>query len=149
MARYEMAVEDEPEAEDVQVLAQGLTQHSLPHTGVRGFRPIGVFLRDEQGKVVGGVWGYINWNWLYVNLVWASESLRGQGYGKQMLLALEGVARERGCEYAHLDTFSYQARPFYERLGYEVFATLEEYPPGHQRYFMKKRLQEAREGGAT
>ena len=140
MARYEITVEDEPQSEDVQVLAQGLTAHSLPHTGERGFLPIGVFLRDEQGQVVAGVWGYINWNWLYVNLVWAAESVRGQGYGKQLLTKLESVARERGCKYVHLDTFSYQARPFYERLGYEVFATLDDYPPGHSRYFMKKSL---------
>ena len=57
-----------------------------------------------------------------------------------MLLALEDKARERGCEFSHLDTFSYQARPFYEKLGYEVFATLEDYPPGQQRFYMKKTL---------
>jgi hypothetical protein len=53
---------------------------------------------------------------------------------------IEQAAKERGCTYAHLDTFSFQARPFYEALGYEVFATLDEYPPGHHKYFMKKAL---------
>ncbi len=46
----------------------------------------------------------------------------------------------RGCTYAHLNTFSYQARPFYEKRGYEVFAELDDYPKGHQRVFMKKCL---------
>ena len=53
---------------------------------------------------------------------------------------LESVAVRRGCTHAHLDTFSYQARPFYERRGYSVFGTLDDYPPGHQRFFMAKRL---------
>ena len=138
--RYSFTIEDHPGSEDVIVLSEGLTAHSLPHTHVPGFQSIASFMRDENGKLVGGVWGYINWNWLSVNFVWLSEDLRGGGYGKKLLLALEDKAREHGCQFAHLDTFSYQARPFYEKLGYEVFATLEDYPPGQQRFFMKKKL---------
>ena len=53
---------------------------------------------------------------------------------------MEQAAKERGCTYAHLDTFSFQARPFYEALGYEVFGILDDYPPGHHKFFMKKAL---------
>ena len=53
---------------------------------------------------------------------------------------IERVAAQRGCTHAHLDTFSYQARPFYERLGYRVFGVLQNYPSGHQRFFMEKTL---------
>jgi hypothetical protein len=49
-------------------------------------------------------------------------------------------ARRRGCRNAYLDTFSYQAPQFYERLGYVAFGTLQDYPPGHQRVFMNKQL---------
>ena len=97
-------------------------------------------MRDESGVLVGGVWGYVNWNWLWVGAVWLSDELRGSGYGRQMMETLERAARDRGCKYSHLDTFSFQARPFYEGLGYQVFATLDDYPPGHQRFFMKKAL---------
>ena len=141
MTGYTVTVEEAPADRDVEALAQGLTSHALPHTKVPGFQPIGVFLRDEHGKLAGGVWGYVNWNWLFVGLVWLEETCRGGGYGQQMMTAMEEAARQRGCQYAHLDTFSYQARPFYEHLGYTVFATLDDYPPGHQRFFMKKALQ--------
>ena len=137
---YNFAIEDRPTSEDVAILSRGLSAHSLPHTPSHGFQSIASFMRDDDGKIVGGVWGYINWNWLQVGLVWLSEDLRGGGYGKQLLLALEDKARERGCEFSHLDTFSYQARPFYEKLGYEVFATLEDYPPGQRRFYLKKTL---------
>lgn len=137
---YKLSIEETPDAEDVRVLAGGLTAHALPHTGAPGFRPIAVFLRDEAGEIAGGVWGQINWNWLSIGLVWLSEPLRGEGYGRRLIDEIERIGRERGCRYAHLDTFSYQARPFYERLGYEVFAELEDYPPRHRRYFMKKSL---------
>jgi hypothetical protein len=41
-----------------------------------------------------------------------------------------------------LSTFSFQARPFYERFGYEVFGELPDYPEGHSLYFMKKMLRD-------
>ncbi len=49
-------------------------------------------------------------------------------------------AARRGCRYAWLDAFSFQARGFYEKLGYTVLGTLEDSPPGHSRYFLKKNL---------
>jgi len=140
VASYTLTVEDDPKRQDVEALAQGLNTHSLPYTSVAGFQPLGVFMRNDQGALVGGVWGYVNWNWLWIGAVWLSDALRGAGYGRKMMETIELAARERGCRYSHLDTFSFQARPFYEGLGYEVFATLNDYPPGHQRFFMKKAL---------
>ena len=140
MTSYELKVEDPPRSDDVTALSRGLDAHALPYTRVQGFKPLAVFLRDDGGEIVGGAYGFVNWNWIFINLVWLSESLRRGGHGRQIMLALEEAARERGCTHAHLDTFSFQARPFYEKLGYEVFATLDDYPPGHQRFFMKKAL---------
>jgi GNAT superfamily N-acetyltransferase len=65
---------------------------------------------------------------------------RGHGFGKELMKRAELYAVERGCTNAFLDTFSFQARPFYEKLGYRVFGTLENHPFGHQHYFMTKRL---------
>ena len=140
MTAYALAIDDAPGAEDVAALADGLNAHALPHTGVSGFKPLAAWLRDDQGVLVGGAYGFVNWNWLFINLVWLRDDTRGQGHGRRVILALEDAARTRGCTHAHLDTFSFQARDFYEKLGYEVFSTLEDYPPGHRRFFMKKAL---------
>ena len=140
MTTYALTIEEPPRSQDVEALVRGLDEHARPHTGGAGFKPLAVFLRDEGGALVGGAYGYVNWNWLFINLVWLRESLRGGGHGRHMILALEQAARERGCTHAHLDTFSFQARPFYEKLGYEVFSTLDDYPQGHRRFFLKKAL---------
>ena len=140
MTRYALTVDDTPRNEDIDALADGLTAHALPFTSSRGFRPLGAWLRDDKGTLVGGAYGYVNWNWLFINLVWLDEALRGTGHGRRLILGLEAEARRRGCAHAHLDTFSFQARGFYEKLGYEVFSVLDDYPPGHQRFFMKKAL---------
>jgi len=137
---YIITVEENPRDEDVQILRDGLTAHALPTTHVPGFAPVAVFARDAARAVVGGIFAIVNWNWLHVALVWVAEDRRGTGLGRELLAEVEDVGRARGCTHAHLDTFSYQARPFYERHGYELFATLDEYPPGQQRFFMHKSL---------
>jgi GNAT superfamily N-acetyltransferase len=140
MGTYRFTLEASPKQEEIQLISRGLTAHALPSTKVPGFKTLAVFMRDESGQVVGGVWGQINWNWLYVSVLWLSNKLRGSGYGRRIMAELGQAARAQGCEQAHLDTFSFQARPFYEALGYEVFAVLEDYPRGYKKYFMKKRL---------
>jgi GNAT superfamily N-acetyltransferase len=135
-----LSVETAPDPRDVEALANGLTQHALPTTGRPGFQPLAVFARDGQGALVGGAHGQVNWNWLHVGLLWVAPELRRTGLGSRLLDSIERAARERGCTNAHLDTFSYQARPFYERHGYTLFATLEDYPPGQRRYFLRKAL---------
>jgi len=82
----------------------------------------------------------ISWNWMFVDILWVHDSLRHRGIGTRLMELAEEKARERGCQYAYLDTFSFQACPFYERLGYEVFGILDDFPNGHKRYFMKKSL---------
>jgi GNAT superfamily N-acetyltransferase len=72
--------------------------------------------------------------------LWVDERGRGKGVGTQLLTAAEDLARTRGCTDASLDTFEYQARPFYEKLGYELFATLDGFPPGYRQFYLRKRL---------
>jgi GNAT superfamily N-acetyltransferase len=98
-----------------------------------------LLLRDADGTIRGGLLGYTHWNWLFVSHLWVHEPLRGRGLGRELLGRAEAEAAARGCRNAHLDTFSFQARDFYESRGYVVFGTLDDYPPGHSRYFLQKR----------
>ena len=139
MAEYVLTKEDEPAAEDVQSLVGGLVSYNDSKAEPEDYRPVTIFVRDGGGRVVGGLRGHTGWGWLFISHLWVSEALRGQDYGTELLRAAEREAISRGCRHAHLDTFSFQARPFYERLGYELFGRLEDFPPGHTRYFLRKR----------
>ena len=97
-------------------------------------------LEDPKGEVLGGVIGMTYWNWLYISLMWLPEELRGKGYGQQLLEMAEKEGRKRGAQYSYLDTFSFQAPGFYQKFGYLEFGRLEDFPPGHTRYFMMKQL---------
>ena len=103
------------------------------------YRPLVVILSDpETCGIVGGLWGETNFAHLHIDLLFVPETLRRTGLGRQMLLQAEQEALARGCRGSRLDTYSFQARGFYERLGYAVFGGIEDYPPGQSRIFMRK-----------
>jgi GNAT superfamily N-acetyltransferase len=79
---------------------------------------------------------------LDLSLLWVAEPLRGQGYRRRILQAAEEEARAQGCRGVFLSTFSFQARPFYEKFGYEVFGEIPDYPIGHAFYFLKKPFED-------
>ena len=102
--------------------------------------PLAVLVRNEVGTVMGGLIGRTTAAWLYVELFWLPETLRGTGLGTRLIMAAEAEAVQRGCIGAHLDTYDYQAPDFYRKLGYEVFGSIEDHPPGHTRFWMRKRF---------
>src|SRR5690606_29744338 len=104
------------------------------------YRALVVTLTDPEGKVIGGLWGRTAYSWLFVELLFVPEHLRGRGLGKTLLQQAEQEASKRGCRNAWLDTYEFQARGFYEHLGYRCFGELPDYPPGFSRYFLTKRL---------
>ena len=104
--------------------------------------PLAVLVRDEAEVVVGGLVGRTTAAWLYVELFWLPEALRGTGLGTRIMVAAEAEAVRRGCIGAHLDTYDYQAPDFYRKLGYEVFGSIEDHPPGHTRFWMRKRFSD-------
>lgn len=115
---------------------------SAHHRSVRksGTKPLDIFIRDEEGHLCGGLVGTTYWGWLEVEDLWLGSSLRGRGIGRRLVLMAEAEAVTRGCSRAWLRTFDFQARGFYEKLGYRVVGALEEYPPGSALYWMRKDL---------
>ena len=101
---------------------------------------LGVLLKDDSGKTVGGLIGGWYYGWLFIELLFVLESLRGQDFGSKLMAEAERYARDKQFTGIWLDTFSFQARGFYEKLGYRVFGELPDYPAGHSRYFLNKRL---------
>jgi len=123
-----------------QFIVNGVDNHNIAVTGLPAYYPVNFVLRGERGDVLGGLLGQLWGGWLQVSYVWVAEPARGQRFGVQLMEAAEAYARSRGAVGATLETHSFQARPFYERLGYEVFGTLDGYPPGHAKFFLKKSL---------
>jgi GNAT superfamily N-acetyltransferase len=131
---------DVPDEVTRRAILDGLVAYNRAQTGREGPRPLILALEDAARQVVGGLWGRTVYDWLFVELLFVPESLRGRGVGTDLLQRAEREAVARGCHSAWLDTFEFQARGFYERLGYTCFGELANYPAGAARYFMKKAL---------
>jgi GNAT superfamily N-acetyltransferase len=102
-----------------------------------------VLTHPETGEILGGLWGGTSFSFLHIDLLFLPESLRGAGLGSRIMALAEEEAIQRGCTGVWLDTFSFQARGFYERLGYTVFGALEGNPPSPTRFFLTKKLAPA------
>jgi ribosomal protein S18 acetylase RimI-like enzyme len=130
-----------PLATDVQVVRDGLLAFNVEHVGVEPRSgSLNLFLRNPRGQVIGGLLGGWRWGWLYIDKLWIQAKYRKLGGGSSLLKTAEAEAIAAGCTDAVVDTFSFQARGFYERHGYEVYATLEGFPPGHRQLFFHKKL---------
>ena len=134
----QIALDLSPNPDDERIIFTGLRAFNVAVIGDPHEQPVDVFARDENGRVVGGLVGHIKWRWLYVAKLWLPDALRGTGVGSEIMSKAEEHAWSAGCLGVHLDTFEYQALPFYRKLGYELFGTLEGYPPGYRQYYLKK-----------
>ena len=123
-----------------QFVINGVDNYNIATTGLAAYYPVNFFLRSERGEVLGGLLGQIWGGWLHITYLWVAEPARSSGRGRALMQSAETYAIERGCVGAFLSTFSFQARPFYEKLGYAVFGTLEGVPPGHSHFYLEKRF---------
>jgi len=140
MSPFKLALTNTPAPDDVRTVESGLESFNALHAPGDQYEPLCVFLHDDADRLAGGLLGNTYWGWLSINIVWLREDTRGFGYGRRMIALAEAEALRRGCHYAHVDTIDFQALEFYLKLGYAIWGQLENLPPGHTRYYLKKTL---------
>ena len=101
---------------------------------------LALLLTNAADEVTGGLWGRTLWGILYIDIVFVPAELRHSGIGTELVLRAEDEAVNRGCHCSWLDTYEFQAKPFYEKLGYSVFGKLDGPAPIYPRYFLQKQL---------
>ena len=119
----------------------GISAFNTQQAGESNYRRLCFVLKASDETIVGGLIGVTYYDWLYIDLLWVKDELRGRGYGHRLLTLAEDEALRRGAKNAYLDTFSFQAPDFYTDHGYRVFGELGDFPAGHQRYFLTKKLE--------
>jgi GNAT superfamily N-acetyltransferase len=117
-----------------------LDMFNVATTGFAEWHSVTAVLRDQDEQIVGGLLAEIWATWLHVSYLWVAAPYRGHGHGGDLLRAAERFAVARGCRAARLETYSFQAPGFYAKLGYEVFGVLDDCPPGHQHFFLRRTL---------
>lgn len=97
-------------------------------------------VRDDTGKIIGGITCTYYWQHLYIDFLWVEESVRKEGIGAKLLAEAENFAKQKGARLIKLDSFSFQAPAFYQKYGYTVFGKVEDHPVGCTQYYLMKKL---------
>ncbi len=135
----DISVTDKIDKKDEEELIQHLADYNYTQAHSKPGE-LGVFLRDDNDRIIAGLIGHTWGKWLFIKTLWVHEDYRGSGLGARILTMAEDKAVEKGCKFVFLDTFSFQAPKFYPKMGYQESFTLNECPINGTRIYYTKKL---------
>ena len=140
----ELLVQYSANQEEVNFLWSGIIHYNGtigPMSKYPPCEPYRIIIKDKNNQIIAGILTMIYLKCLNIELFWIDENYRRRDIGTELLITVETHAKELGCTFIHLDTFSFQALEFYKKFGYEVFGVINDYPEENiKRYFIKKKL---------
>jgi len=137
---YKVVVDYKPSEADNAVVSEGILAFNEKILGQRD-KEFSIFLKDESGKVFGGIQVFLDTESIYIDTLWVEESLQKQGYGKKLLDAAEREAKKNGSTYSTVDTWDFQAEGFYLKNGYERIGEVKKFWLGHAKITLRKKLK--------
>lgn len=138
---YKVVVDYSPSEADNAIVTEGIIASIENIVGERD-KVFSIFLKNDSGKVFGGIQAFLDSESIYIDVLWVEESLQKQGYGTKLLGAAEREAIENGCIFSLVDTWGFQAEEFYLKNGYERIGELKKYMHGHSKIFLRKKLRD-------
>ncbi len=126
-----------PTQDQIDLFHKGLGKYNSQFV-VQEFVPFSTILENEKGEIVGGIKGQSFWGRLHIETLWMQENYRKQGFGKKLIALAETAARERKCKGIDLDTMTFQAPGFYEKMGFRQVGELPNYDNGFKRIYYAK-----------
>lgn len=99
------------------------------------------FLAFDDKKLIGGAIGFVQYNWYFLDLLYIDKEYRNKNIGTKLIRAIEEYAKKENLTGVRMETWNFQARGFYEKMGYTVWAEIKDCPPGTIDYYLKKELK--------
>lgn len=98
-------------------------------------------IREEEGNLIALLYAQQVLENIHIKALVVDKEHQKKGLGASLLAELEEKAAEAGVTSITLSTKSYQARDFYIKQGYEIYASLTDVPQiGVTKYHFIKRL---------
>lgn len=135
---------ENPTEQEINVLVTPLREFNHSKVGEGKRAEFVNYILDDSHKILGGIYGWISWGWLYIDVLWVSEENRKEKLGTKLLKYAEEFAIRKNIKYSRLNTASFQALDFYLKNGYEIFAQIPILAPNgtnQMDYFLKKELK--------
>lgn len=138
--QIKLDIEECSSSQDQDAIVGILRRYNTLQAGQANYKRLDLMIRDSGGKIIAGLCGETRWGWLEVETLAVEDEYRHQQIGSRLLDAAEAEARKRNCHGVFLDTYTFQAREFYERKGYAVYGKLEDFPKGYTKFYLWKEL---------
>lgn len=145
MEDQQFIVETNPAQNHLQFLEDQINQYNIQKSGFDDYQPLAVFIRDSQNRIIAGISGYTWGGCCEIAFLWVHPDYRKMEYGRKLLKTAETEAINRNCHLVVLNSYSFQAPDFYQKLGYTISGVDEDHPIGHRSYHLQKRLDNKRE----
>ena len=132
-----------PTDDEVKEFQKGLESYNMKQTEGEFKSPeewLSLVLKDHDGKIVGGITTSTLYWAQYLETLWVDDKYRGLGYGRDLVLESERLAKKNGCLISQTYTFSWQAPDFYQAIGYKLMATYDGYVEGITELILMKKL---------
>lgn len=133
-----LVVEDAPAAADLALLEDRVAAAAIAAAGLGDDDEFGIFLRDEDGRVVAGISGIAWGGCCELQAMWVDEPLRGRGLARALMARAEAEARRRGCALVQFRAYDLLTPGLYERLGYETVGVMQGCPAGSTARWYRK-----------
>lgn len=140
MEQFQFNIDVNPDASEIASLTDRIDTFNIEETRTYDFKELAIFLRDSTRQLIAGIYAFTWGGCLDIRTLWVREDLRRAGIGSKLMDTVEQEAIRRGCSIATLETHSFQAPGFYEKLGYEEIGVLDGYPYGHKKHYLRKVL---------
>jgi GNAT superfamily N-acetyltransferase len=137
---YPLVVEDSPKPADLALLEERVASAAIAAAGVGEDEPFGIFVRDDEQRIVAGISGMTWGGCCELHAMWVDEPLRGRGLARALMAEAESVARLRGCSVVQFFAYDLLAAGLHEHLGYETVGVVEDCPAGSAARWYRKRL---------
>ena len=138
-----ISIETDAANEVQHAVSSGLYAYNDQFAGPMENSTLTIGVRDRDGKIIGGLVVNLQpgWKWMHLQRLWIDEAYRRAGIGRRLIEMAEKEGQKLGCLHVAVDTMEFQARDFYEKLGYSVYGVMEDYPHGHKKFHLRKTLR--------
>jgi ribosomal protein S18 acetylase RimI-like enzyme len=121
----------------------GFSRHAVAMTGQdEKFDPV-AFVAHDKECFAGAIVAELFWGALHIKYIYVEKEYRGKGIGSQLMKCALKYGRDQKCPFAFVETMSFQALDFYQKMGFKLELTRSGYIHGTSFHYLQKSIVDA------
>ncbi len=137
---FKISYEKEPNEKDLEFISNNLDQNTFNKTGLEKSGEFALFIKDGESKLYGGLSAKLFYGCLYIDELFVAKDIRGKGFGTHLIERAEEIGKENDCNFAAVNTMEWEAKGFYEKVGYKLKYTESGYANNSKLHYLVKIL---------